>query len=124
MEIELYNVILEEFLTKFVEPAVQGLEIRVLTSLAERTIDNSMNPELAEKLRRFSNCANKSTGGPHPRDEQSFVELIIQGHQENSLLDESTLEKLLIDEGWSKKYANELSNRYRFGRQLLKFYSS
>lgn len=127
-----YNAILEEFVTKFVEPAVQGLNIRITTTVAEttidnsitgRTIDNSMSPELAEKLKRFSNCANKSRGGSHPFDQQRFFEFIIQGHLEKSLLDESTLEKLLIDEGWSKKYADELASRYNFGRKLLQFYS-
>lgn len=119
-----YNLILENFLTKFVEPTVSNLNIRIITSLAEKNIDDSMSPKVSEKLRRFSVCANKSTGCGHPRDQERFFDFVIQAHRESSLLDEFTLGKLLLDEGWSEYFADDLSNQYSSGRDLLKQYDS
>lgn len=117
--VEDYNVILEEFLTQFVEPSAQNLDVRIVTAEAEKTIDNSMSLELAGKLRRFSNLANKSSCGTHPCDQQRFFDFVIQAHLEKALLDESTLKALLVDEGWSEEYAYELSMKYDSGRELL-----
>lgn len=119
-----YNLILDKFLAKFIEPAVNNLDIRIVTTPAEKNIDNSMGLELSEKLKRFSVCANQSTGCGHPRDQERFVDFIIQAHRESSLLDETTLKELLIDEGWSEYFADDLSSKYRFGRDLLKQYDS
>lgn len=120
-----YNSILEDFLTKFIEPIANSSCIEIITTPAERTIDNSMSPELSEVLKRFSRLANKSSGGTHPYDEKRFFDFIIQAHNEKSLLDESTFEGLLIDEEWPNDYAFELACKYRFGRDLLqKFQSS
>lgn len=119
-----YNSILEEFLTKFVEPTAQDLGIKIETTAAERNIDNSMSPELSITLKRFLECANQSTGGSHPLDEKRFFDFIIQANSESSLLDESTLEGLLIDEGWSEDQADKLSRKYRFGKDLLKHFNS
>lgn len=124
LEIKDYNSILEEFLTKFVEPTAQDLDIRVVTTTAEKNIDNAMSPELSIKLKRFSECANQSTGGSHPLDEKRFFDFVIQAHQENSLLDESTFRELLIDEEWSEDHADKLASKYCLGRELLKQYDS
>lgn len=119
-----YNLILEKFLAKFVEPAVKDLDIRIVTTSAEKNINNSMSPELSEKLKRFSVCANKSTGCGHPCDQERFMDFIIQAHREGSLLDDSTLRGLLIDEGWSEYFADDLSSKYCFNRDVLKQYDS
>ncbi|MBW4576270.1 MAG: hypothetical protein KME08_13415 [Aphanothece sp. CMT-3BRIN-NPC111] len=122
--VDIYNTILEDFLTKLVEPAASGLDIRIVTTTADRSIDNSMSPELAEKFKHFSNLANKSSGGTHPSDERRLFDLIIQAHVEKSLLDESSLRELLVDEGWSEEQAYKLSIKYNFGMNLLKYYNS
>ena len=75
-----YNLILDVFHTKFIEPAVNELDIRIVTTPAEINIDNSMSPELSKTLKRFSDCANKSTGGSHPLDEKRFFDFVIQAH--------------------------------------------
>lgn len=116
------NSILEEFQTSFVEPAAKGLDIKVITTPAERNIDNLMSAEMAQRLRQFSATANKSTGGNHPLDEAIFFNFIIQAHQENAMLNESDLNGLLIEDGWSRNHADNLSRKYRFGRELLKQY--
>ncbi|MEP0873373.1 hypothetical protein NDA01_26795 [Trichocoleus desertorum AS-A10] len=117
-----YNAILEEFLTQFVEPAAQGLDIEIRTTSSERTIDNSMSPEMAQLLKRFSAAANKSSGGTHPLDERRFLDFIVQAHREGALLDEAQMSGLLIEDGWSSEHAQELSSKYRFGRDLLSHY--
>jgi hypothetical protein len=82
-----------------------------------------MSPEMTELLKRFLNLANKSSGGIHPYDQRRFFDFIIQAHNENALLDESVLNGLLVDDGWVKDEAFELSCNYRFGRELLNRYS-
>lgn len=121
--VDKYNALLNEFQIKFVEPAVKDFDIQIVTTPAERTIDNSMSPEMAQLLKCFSGAANKSSGGTHPCDEGRFFDFIIQAHEENALLDESQLSGLLTDDSWSKDDAFELSCKYRFGRDLLKQYS-
>jgi hypothetical protein len=117
-----YNDVLEEFLVNFVKPGVQDLDIQIVITPAERTIDTSMSPELAQLLKQFSAAANKSSGGTHPLDERRFFDFIIQTHLEGSLLDETDLKELLVDDGWSEDNAFELSCKYRFGIDLLKHY--
>lgn len=118
--IEKYNALLEEFQSKVIEPAAKDLDVQIITTLAERTIDNSMSPEMAQLLKSFSAAANKSSGGTHPCDEERFFNFIVKAHQEGSLLDESQLSGLLVDDGWTDEDTFELSCKYRFGRDLLK----
>jgi hypothetical protein len=124
LEKDSYNSILEEFVTQFVEPAAKGLDIQILTTPGERTIDNSMSPELSQLLKRFSAAANKSSGGTHPLDERRFFDFIVQAHNERALLNETELRGLLVDDGWFSRYAEELSSKYLFGRDLLNHYSN
>lgn len=119
-----YNAILEEFLTQFIEPAAKGLDIQIVTTYGERTIDNAMSPEMSQLLKRFSAAANKSSGGTHPLDERRFFDFIVQAHNERALLDETELSGLLVDDGWSSEHAQKLSSNYRFGRDLLNHYSN
>ena len=124
LEPEGYNAILEEFQTHFLEPASKGLDVQIITTPSERNIDNSMSPEIAQLLKQFSAAANKSSGGTHPLDEGRFFDFIVEAHKESSLLNESELKSLLVDDGWSKEHAFNLSCNYRFGRDLLKHYES
>ena len=115
-----YNAILQEFTTQFIEPVTKELNIRIITTPPERTIDNTMSPEMSQVLRQFSSTANKA--GIHSLDELRFFDFIIQANQEKSLLDETELSELLIDDGWSHEKAEELSSQYRFARDLLNHY--
>ena len=119
-----YNAILEEFLNRFVEHAAKELDIQIITPPDERSIDNAMSPEMSQLLKQFSAAANKTSGGTHPLDERRFLNFIVQAHNERSLLDEIELIELLLDEGWSNSYAQNLSSKYSFGRDILKCYSN
>ncbi|MFN6385865.1 MAG: hypothetical protein ACK400_17490 [Pseudanabaena sp.] len=118
-----YNAILEEFLNQFVEYAANELDIQIITTPDERSIDNAMSPEMSQLLKQFS-AANKTSGGTHPLDKRRFLNFIVQAHNERSLLDEIELIELLLDEGWSNSHAQNLSSKYSFGRDLLKCYSN
>lgn len=113
------NAILEEFLTRFIEPAAEGLDIRIITSPAELNIDNSMSPEMTYLFKQFSGNFAKAS---HAADEKRFFDFIIQAHNEGALLDEGRLRRLLEDEGWPESQAQEVSARYGFGMGLLKRY--
>ena len=118
-----YNSILEEFLTRFVEPAAKGLDIQIITMSDERTIHNAMSPEMSKLLKHFSDAAKKSSGGTHTLDERRFFDFIVQAHNERALLGETELSQLLVDDGWFSEHAQELSSKYSFGRDLLNHYS-
>ena len=119
-----YNAILEEFSTRFIEHAAKELDIQIITTPDERSIDNAMSPEMSQLLKQFSAAANKASGGTHTSDEQRFLDFIVQAHHERSLLEETELTGLLLDDGWSDSHAQELSSKYRFGRDLLRRYSN
>jgi hypothetical protein len=112
--------LLDEFQSKFLDPVAEDLGVRVISTPDERTIDNSMSPEMVELLKRFSNRSNKSSGGTEHGDRDCFFDFIAQAHKESSLLNESVLNELLVEDGWPAEYAYELSCSYRFGRDLLK----
>ncbi|MBW4660985.1 MAG: hypothetical protein KME15_20100 [Drouetiella hepatica Uher 2000/2452] len=114
-----YNAILEEFLTQFIEPATQALDIQVITTPEDRSFETSMSHEMSQLLRHFSSAANKSSSAGHPSDEKRFFGFIIQAHSEGALLDEAELRGLLVEDGWPEVNAQNLSSKYRFGRDLL-----
>jgi hypothetical protein len=118
-----YNAILEEFLTRFIEHAAKELDIQIITTPAEKSIDNAMSLEMSKLLKQFS-ATGKASGGKHPLDERKFLNFIVQAHHERSLLDETELTELLLEDGWSDSRAAELSSKYGFGRDLLKRYSN
>lgn len=118
-----YNAILEEFSTQFIEPAAEGLDIRVITSVGDKTIDSAMSPEMSRLLKKFSAAANKSSSGTHPLDEKRFFDFIVQAHNEKALLDEEELRELLVDDGWPFEQAQRISSKYCFARDLLSHYS-
>jgi len=122
LEKDVYNAILEEFLTRFVEPAANGLDIQIVITPAELTIENAMSSEMARLLKQFSAAANQSSGATHPLDAGRFFDFIIQAHREESSLDETRLGGLLMEEGWSDKHAVDLLSKYDFGRDLLNYY--
>ena len=117
-----YNHVLEEFHQLFLMPVGQKLDIRIVFPEAERSINNSMSPELATLLHTFSNAANKSSGASHPLDEKRWYAFLVAAHQEKSLLDVPTLRQLLEEDGWGEEEALELSTNYESARSLLRYY--
>ena len=75
-----YNYVLEEFHKRFVEPASEKLGVRIIFTEAERNIESSMSPELANLLHIFSEAANKATGANHPLDERRWFAFVVAAH--------------------------------------------
>ena len=114
---------MEEFLTEFLKPAAQSLNIEIILTPSERNIDNSMSPEMAQLLKKFLSMANIGDGGTHPCDEKRLFDFIIQAHNEESLLKEQVLNGLLADNNWPEMQAQEIVSKYLFGKDLLDHYS-
>ncbi len=123
ISVDTYNSILEEFLTEFLKPATQSLNIETILIPSERNIDNSMSPEMAQLLKKFLGMANIVDGGTHPCDEERLFDFIIQAHNEKSLLKERVLNGLLADNNWPEMQAQEIVSKYLFGKDLLNRYS-
>ena len=85
------------------------------------SLNNFMSEQTARLLASFSHIANKSM--PHPLDEERWREFLIAAHKENARLDESTLNRWLVeDEGWLEDSASDLASQYYFARELLRDY--
>ena len=123
MDTNTYEFILEEFLTKFLEPTAQSLNIEIIVVPSERNIDSSsMSPEMAQLLKKFLSMANIADGGTHLCDEERLFDFIIQAHNEKSLLEEQVLKGLLIDNNWPEMQAQKIVSKYLFGKDLLNYY--
>jgi len=128
ISVDTYNSILEEFLTEFLKPAAQSLNIEIILTPSERNIDNSMSPEMAKLLKKFLSLANIGDGGTHASDEKCLFDFIIQAHNEEServlKLEERVLNGLLADNSWPEIEAQEIVSKYLFGKRLLNHYST
>jgi hypothetical protein len=119
---EQYNGILGEFAERFVLPCAQRLGLRADLTATDVDLENWLSRDAAERLRRFSHSANKSTGSGHPCDQEQWLEFILASGHEGNTLDGSTLRRWLTEtEGWSPEMAQRLADEYEFGRDLLTF---
>jgi hypothetical protein len=118
-----YNAVLEDFYERVLRPNAEqsGLTKHNLTD-ADVGLDRWMSSATAEKLRRFSACANKSTGSAHPNDRDRWNDFLLSAHRERSSLDSSTLQRWLVEvEDWQPEVAEQLAIEYGSGRALLAF---
>jgi hypothetical protein len=123
LTVEQEDALLDEFKSKFVEPAEKWLSAQAMGDLLET--DNSMSQKMAELLQRFSGIVTLHSfpgaiRGNHPKDEQRFFDFIIQACEENSSLNEDELAAWFVASGWPMEQALKLSSQYRFGKDLLK----
>lgn len=117
-----YNRILEEFYTRFVLPCVAHFDVTAELTESKATLENWLSVEAADKLRRFSHSANKSTGSVHPSDRLLWFAFVIAAHRERSTLDGNFLKRWLIEvERWAPEVADVLAGEYEFSRELLAF---
>lgn len=117
------DALLDEFKSKFVEPAEKWLAAQAMKNPDEA--DGSMTPKMTELLKQFSDIVihqsfPSAIRGDHPRDQRRFFDFIIQAYKDNSSLNEEDLEEWLITNGWPEEQAAKLSSQYSFGKELLK----
>jgi hypothetical protein len=117
-----YNAVVEDFYERVIRPhtGTGGVMANLTGSRVE--LEHWMSAETAEKLRRFSACANRGTGSSHPNDQERWNEFVLAAHRDRSRMDASDLRRWLIEvEGWSPEVAEQLALKYEFGRNLLAF---
>jgi hypothetical protein len=117
-----YNRVLGEFHERFVKPAADKVGVASELTDTEADLEKWLSPAAAEKLRRFSACANKGTGGAHPQDRERWNDFVVAAHQDGGSLDSSTLRRWLVEvEDWPPELADLLAGEYGYGRELLSF---
>jgi hypothetical protein len=117
-----YNRVLGDLYERFVRPAAAttGTEAELTDTQAD--LERWLSPASAERLRRFSSCANKGTGSSHPQDRERWNDFVLAAHQDRSALDASTLRRWLGEvEDWPPEVAEQLAVEYQYGRELLAF---
>jgi hypothetical protein len=116
-----YNGILEEF-QAFLRPCADRRGIQTELTAAQADLEAWLSSEAADKLRKFSACANKGSGAGHPSDRQRWNEFVVAAHEARCNLNGSTLQRWLIEaEGWPPDVAEQLAVEYEYGRELLTF---
>jgi hypothetical protein len=117
-----YNGILEEFFRRFIRSAAERLGVEAELTDDKVDLENWMSPEAAEKLRRFSMSANKSTGSAHPSDQELWMDFIVAAQRERAKIDPATLRRWLVEVGdWPEEVADDLASEYEFGKDILAF---
>jgi hypothetical protein len=117
-----YNGILEEFCERLLRPIAERSGLRVELSATQADLRHWLSAGAAERLRRFSALANKSTGASHPSDRERWNDFVVAAHRDGSNLDATTLRRWLIEvEGWPPEVADQLAIEYEYGRELLAF---
>ena len=143
LTIEEYNEILELFYTDIVIPYCKKypeLHIEGPTSDIFEPL-NYISKEALDKLTRFCNSANKSTGSSHPSDEKRWFDFICQTVDDKRIFSYDTLYEFLKDEdywgkkdagylgvmgsfAWSEEKASELAAEYENYVRILQYYKN
>lgn len=118
-----YNAILKDFVAHIAQPASQAGRFAIEQTSPSQTLDDWLDREPADALRRFSRLANKSTGAAHPMDRERWYAFLIAAHRTAKQPDSSQLVRWLDEvEGWSEDKAQELALDYEFALGLLEQY--
>jgi hypothetical protein len=92
-----YNAILEEFYEHLLRHHSERLGLRVELTATQADLSNWLSPPAAERLRKFSASANKSTGASHPADRERWNDFVVAAHRDRGSLSASTLRRWLIE---------------------------
>lgn len=123
LSIEEYNGILTHFHDDLLGPAAEEMGLRVrLSKTGVVTIADYVSEVTAEKLRRFSESANKSTGSSHPMDNERWNDFVIANHRNRDYLPTDILKLWLVEDGWDADTAYDLTIEYEQGISLLRRY--
>jgi hypothetical protein len=121
LSIDEYNSILIEFFLKFLHEPASEAGLFVELSPDERTIENTLGSRAMELLRRFSNCANKSSS--HPADERRWIEFLIYLHLQpraHRSYDDVLVGKWLSDDGWREDKVERFTSELEFAGEMLR----
>lgn len=86
-------------------------------------LEDFLPEEIALKLKRFSNLANKSTGYGHPCDFERWLDFVISFHVERCDRKYDLVERWLHEEaGWMWETASKLSSQLEYSLDVLSYY--
>jgi hypothetical protein len=118
-----YNDVLNDFVSRVVEPALNESTFSFNVGKREQCISDWTSQQAARALSRFSATANKSTGASHPSDQQRWFEFLFAVHRATREVDTHTLGRWLVEvEQWPSEIARDLMLEYELGIALLKAY--
>lgn len=141
LSIEEYNNVLDLFYEEIIAPnqsRLKGLKIVGPTSDVFEPL-KYISKEALNKLQRFCNSANKTTGSIHPSDEMRWFDFICQTVDDNQTFDYDTIFRFLMDEeywgkkepgflgamghfAWDEEHAGELATEYDNYVRILTYY--
>lgn len=140
LSLEQYNAILRKFYNDIVEPTKKSNR---LTDIVGPTNDifsptDYISEKALDKLKRFCNSANKTTGASHPSDRELWLDFVCQTVDDGRVFDIKTLSDFLADESywgrrendmsvsgkfaWGADMANKLASEYEMLCEALKYY--
>jgi hypothetical protein len=122
LSMEQYNAIVRDFRDKIASPAADEAGVKLQLTSDSYRLEEAFPSTVIQKLRLFSNAANKSTGAGHPLDRGRWLEFLVAAHRAGVQVDEGTLARFLEEDlGWSAELAAELAGEYEAGIELLRF---
>lgn len=114
-----YNNIAEDFANNVLKKAT--LIVPFKFELSKDTVSDIdiLGERSAKLLKIFSATANKSTGSSHPSDQKRWFSFLYSVQGKNIYSDD--IEKILIEQGWSEKFALKLAIQFEFSQALLAY---
>lgn len=143
LSIEEYNAVLDLFYAEIILPNRCKMENIKIVGSASDVFDplQYISKEALEKLERFCDCANKTTGSSHPSDGERWFDFICQTVDDAQTLDYDTLYRFLMDDeywgkketgflgcmghfAWDERHAAELASEYDSYVRILEYYKN
>lgn len=131
LSVEEYNKILLKFYEDIILPFKNANPDVIIDGPSDDTFDplQIISKSALEKLKRFSNIANKSTGSAHPNDRERWFDFICQTVDDDKIFDYDILKPFLQDESfwgknkaWNELFSEQLAEEYELCCEILLFY--
>ncbi len=117
---EEYNYILNQFVDVFVNRTAADYGAVVTLSKPVLDIKDYLGEEGEERLKQFSDWANKGTGNTHPNDFNRWCDFVLYSFHSNRVIPTDLLGGWLLENGWTSDIVEELELDYEYGINLLK----
>ncbi len=121
LSIDEYNKLLVDFKKTLIEPAIQNTVITIKITEDKVSLDDVIDKEAVDALKRFSSLANKSTGNSQPDDKNRWFEFLVAAQKSENKPSFDLLKATLIEQGWSEEFAYDLAFEFEHGQELLAF---
>jgi hypothetical protein len=120
LTIEQYNSILQSFS----EIIKRDPSIQCTVTKANVTLDDFMPQDVAQKLIRFSNAANRSTGIGHPCDHERWLDFVVTFYRKKCQRRmDWILRWLNEEEKWTEDGADDLCTYLEHALEVLDYYN-